>query len=416
MKNRDGYIEHQGAAAHGTRRFNAVAVYRRAEGTSEQALQEAVGKLLSAVEAIELDTLDVLVGIGWSALAGHAAQKELAERHPKIEKLLEPLKPGAKLRVATPGDVIVQVAAELETDRLFALRLAAALLAPAAVLVEESLGVRRGVGREPFGYRGVPKSERESYSQSSVVAPPLIESGAAAGGGWLLYQRLAQDVTQFLALSDARRDEVVGVSQEGDELSGGPGPRSHVGIARAYQSDDKVRLARRGFPYREKGEEGLCFLALAAAPESFGVALDAMSAAGGGDALLAYIEARAGGLYFVPPSAEWLVPGVVQPVELPAAAKELERKAQLILAEVTPAALEYVMTARALGAFKGTLGREEIASELRPIVAAVNWLIAQQKAGSSPTTYDDLTALLAKALAQANAANLEAGEYITFDP
>jgi hypothetical protein len=190
-----------------------------------------------------------------------------------------------------------------------------------------------------------------------------------------------------------------------------------VTIARGYRSADKGWFVRRGFPYREKGEEGLCFLALAAAPERFGEAFDAMTTGpGGADALLAYLEARAGGLYFVPPSAEWLAPGVVEPVELPPAAKDLERKAPLILAEMTPAGLEYAMTARKLGAFKGTLGNESIASDLRPIVDAVNWLIAQQNAGNSPTAYEALRELLAKALAQANAVNQEAGEYITLDP
>jgi deferrochelatase/peroxidase EfeB len=202
--------------------------YERSKGTGDPALREAVARLLAAVEAIELPTLNVLVGIGWSGLTGHAAHKELAQRHPTIPTLLEPLKPGAKLRVATPGDVIVQVAAELETDRLFALRLASALLTPAANLVEESLGVRRGVGREAFGYRDGRKGSDESYSRDRVLELALIESGAARGGGWLIYQRLAQDVTQFQLLSDALRDQVMGISQDGEAPRSGASPRGHA--------------------------------------------------------------------------------------------------------------------------------------------------------------------------------------------
>lgn len=415
MRNATGYRDFQQAAAHGPRRFNAVAVYERTQGTSHQALRQAVGKLLCAVEAIELETLNVLVGIGWSGLAGHDAHKELADRHSTIPTLLEPLKPGAKLRVATPGDVIVQVAAETETDRLFALRLADALLAPQAKILEESLGVRRGVGREPFGYRDGRKGSKE-YSRENVLKLALIESGRAAGGGWLLYQRFAQDVAGFYRLKDAERDDVMGISQNG-EARGRASLRGHVTIAREYRDHGRGGFVRRGFPYREKGEEGLCFLALAAAPEAFEQAHEAMaSGPGGADALLEYIEARAGGLYFAPPSAEWLAPGLVRPVEVPAAAKELERKAPLILAEVTPAALEYVMRARDLGAFKGSVGSEAIVADLRSIVDAVNWLISRQNASNPPTSYRDLTLLLARALAQANAVNLEAGEYITFDP
>ncbi|MGH2897359.1 MAG: hypothetical protein ACREBE_26785, partial [bacterium] len=167
---------------------------------------------------------------------------------------------------------------------------------------------------------------------------------------------------------------------------------------------------------RQSGAEGLCFLALAAHPEAFTKAHDAMAGVvSRQDALLAYVKAVSGGLYFVPPSAEWLSPGV-NPVQVPGVAQGLERKQPLILAEVTPATLEYAMSARRLGGFTGSLGNESIAVDLRPIVQALNWLVARQSAANPPDSYDDLTKLLAKALAQANAVNHEAGEYITLDP
>jgi len=411
-----GYREYQQACAHGPRRFNAVAVYKRAQGTNDGALRAAVGRLLCAVEGIELETLNVLVGIGWSGLGGHPSHAELKKQHPSIPTMLAPLANAPTLRVDTQGDVLVQVAAETETDRLFALRLAEVLLAPEAELREEWFGVRRGLGREAFGYRDV-HTRSEEYSRGGPLELALIKSGAAAGGGWLLYQRFNQNVGAFCALPDADRDDVMGIDPNGGAPRGPATRLGHVVLARKYRGKQKGWFVRRGFPYRERGEEGLCFLALAAAPESFTEAHDAMAGTGGGgtDALLAYVEAREGGVYFVPPSAEWIAPGV-RPIALPHAVKDLERQAPLILAELTPAALEYAMSARKFGAFTGALGQEVIKPELRPSVEAANWLISQMSSTSPSAAYAELAKLLAKSLAQANAANLEAGEYVTLEP
>ena len=415
----DRTLDFQKAAGHGPRRFSAVAVFDRAREVRPDAIRAAAARLMSAVEGIELATLDVLVGVSWPALDGHRAEVEIRTRHDGelAPGLMAPDPRAPSLKIDTQADILVQVAAETESDRLFALRLARAVLAPELVLRDEWLGARRGLGREPFGYRDGLSGSAE-YGDGRQLELSLIDDGAAAGGGWLLYQRFSQELESFLSLDERARDAVIGMSPGGGDPRCEPGGRpGHVLMARAYREEGLGWFVRRGFPYRERGEEGLCFLALCAKLTPFADAHAAMcpSDTSAGDPLLDFIRARDGGIYFVPPSAEWLASGV-RPIEVPDVARPLLRRAPLLLAELAPGALAYAMLARRHGAFPGELGNEEIAPDLMPLVEELHRRIAQLSEFGADQAFAELEEGLRQALRQANAANQEAGEYVTLEP
>lgn len=215
---------------------------------------------------------------------------------------------GATLRFpSTQVQVLVQVSADSRARLLWALRRIRALSAAVLVLEEEVLGGQIGEGREPFGFRdGLLKPSREQIRHTALVSTQPL-----AGASWLLYVRFQQDLSLFSHLSRPAQERVVGRTHDG-ELLADPPAEAHVLRARLHGGGEMPTFIRRGFPFRQSGEEGLAFIAASADPEHYRRSLDALLGTGEGpaDAMLRYATPVAGGLYLAPPRGWFLTQSV----------------------------------------------------------------------------------------------------------
>jgi putative iron-dependent peroxidase len=227
-------------------------------------------------------------------------------------RTLPPVLPreGATTRLpSTQAQVLVQLAADSRERLLWALRRTRTLTSGVLSLQEEVLGGRIGVGREAFGFRdGLRPPSREQVRRTAVVP-----EGPLQGASWLLYLRFQQDLERFARLRPGAQERVVGRTREGELLPSLP-EDSHLARVRAAGTWENTGFIRRGFPFRDHGEEGLAFLSAAATPSLYPRALDVLLGATGGptDALLRYARAVGGGLYLAPPQ-DWFPPSLVPP-------------------------------------------------------------------------------------------------------
>jgi len=214
---------------------------------------------------------------------------------------------GATARLpSTQAQVLVQLAADSREPLLWALRRTTARVSGVLTLQEELLGGRIGVGREAFGFRdGLLTPGREQLQRTA-----LVPEGPLQGASWLLYLRFQQDMERFARLRPGAQERVVGRTREGEPLPSLP-EDSHLARLRAAGTWENTGFIRRGFPFRDKGEEGLAFLAATATPSIYPHALDVLLGTTGGpsDALLRYAHAVGGGLYLAP-SQDWFTPSL----------------------------------------------------------------------------------------------------------
>ena len=175
---------------------------------------------------------------------------------------------------STQGQVLVQLAARTRERLRWALRRTAARVAGVLVPEEEVLGGRIGEGREPFGLPCPPQAP----SRDDVHRGAIVPSGPLAGAAWVLYLRFHQDAAHRPRMRAVR-------------------PAPDTADARDSQ------LIRRGFPFRQAGQEGLAFLAAASDPARFHPAMDTLLGPGG---LLPPHALPVGGGLYLAPSRDWL--------------------------------------------------------------------------------------------------------------
>jgi len=412
----------QGAAEHAPDRFNALALFRASGKVKSSDIVKAVAGLLTQAETIELTpsgTLHVLVAIAPKHLSNHDAAEAIDEQwSQKTEKKLISGAPAMQKLSKEDGqaDVLVQVAASVEDDRVFALRLAEGILRQGGLeLAREWFGTPQLVNRDPFGFRSAIANPWEPKPGTGDAAAQRdefarIADGPLEGASWLLHRQYVQDVDAFIKLDPSKRERVIGTKPNGSDLPDSP-RKSHVGMARRYREEGRGLLVRRGFHFREDGQEGLAFLAIARELEAFLQADEEME---GGDAILDFVTGTGGGVYLVPPTAEWLLAGV-RPAAVPPAAKDVQRyEAPLELLEVVPAFKTYMMLIKLHGTFVGDLGQQRVMPEVANLVREAHKIIAKK---SSPKEWEELAQqmddALNKAITNANAVNDQAGEYIT---
>lgn len=265
--------------------FSGIAVLRLSRGVARPQLREVVSSLHEELSTTQ--GLHLVLGL----------EPVLLPEAPVRPALLPRQGPTTRFP-SSQSHVLVHVSAGNRELLLRSLRRVLALSRGVLSLEEELLGGRIGEGRDAFGFRdGLLRPTREHVRRAA-----LVPSGPLAGASWLLYLRFQQDLERFGRLEPRAQENVVGRTREGEPVVDAPA-EAHVLRARASGAGENRLLIRRGFPFRQGGEEGLAFVAAAADPDSYAHALDALLGAGGRtpDALLRYATAVGGGLYLAPP-------------------------------------------------------------------------------------------------------------------
>jgi deferrochelatase/peroxidase EfeB len=285
MSNVSVPIVYQRALRDDAGRFRSALTFTLRKSAKHSSCLETLATLLAEVDSPELRDapLRILLGVAPQLLHEHPEWPKLARDLDRVQE-----KP-------SNADVFVQIAAETEDERVFALRLVKRVLDAKFQLTEQIHGVRRSFGAEPFGYR------HEGLWTRGDEA--LLSSAEVPGASWLLFLPCVQDLKRFFEATTESQDSAIG--RERQAPVGTPGkPGSHIDRARQAQGGDPSRLSRRSFSYECYEEAGTVFIATAARPEFLAAAEQAML----GDPLMEFTRVEAGGLFFVPPSAKWLAP------------------------------------------------------------------------------------------------------------
>jgi deferrochelatase/peroxidase EfeB len=287
----------QRALLAGPGRFDAVCLYRdSAQGVAVRQIRGAAARLISFFQDSTCcpDNLRVLVALAPTVLEQKVPASFSAEAITSIGNGRFPIGDAA---------VFVQISAQSDAHRMYALRVVNEVLGPVLTSCREIMGARLLNGQETFGFPdGTPGLG--NYSRSVANALP-------ADGAWLLFQRFRQNATEFFrsAKTPLEMALIVGIAPVGTRRSEAqvqkhvaaqPPMHAHVPLMRAA----KATIIRRGFPCRHNGEEGLAFVGVTPAFDTIPHLLRRMNDTP--DALLPFIEAREGGLFYCPPSVDWL--------------------------------------------------------------------------------------------------------------
>ncbi len=337
----------QTALFSGPGRFPALALYR-SRGSRPKHVRARAAALLDEIQQLGLSTEHILVALSPGSLRGHP------DSLPGHD--IRPQDPGNgfefELDAALDVAVMVQISAATAEDRVHALRLVKHVLEDGNHLqiIEELLGDVRTSYREPFGY----PDGRKPSDAADIRGAALISSGDLSGGSWIFYQRFVHDLVEFFKQGENERHAIMGIDFEGDTVPtppSDPATQGHVTLARRVNRDaaGRPQIIRRGFPFRAaNGEEGLVFIGVTNEPLNFKVILQAMlggASSATHDAMLAFVDAVSGGLFFAPPNAAWLAKGQSVPsVSVPLDVTSIERPVDeaVVLYPFTPKGLDYM--------------------------------------------------------------------------
>jgi hypothetical protein len=391
----------QSALLSGPSRFNAVCLYGNPRPSVSAAhIQQAAAQLLLFFEqkANCPDNLKVLLALNPAVLEGmipaNAAPAAIAEIGDGLFKVGD-------------ASVFLQVSAQSDVHRLYALRVIAELFAPLLGSCTEIFGARLLNGQDPFGFQDArPNSETGDYQHAVAAALP-------AGGSWLFYQRFHQDLQKFFSENSTalQQASVMGVppmvdketKQEIDrQLAANAPNESHARLMKQANAS----LVRRGFSCRHDGEEGLAFIGVAAEFATILTLLQKMQ--GEHDRLLGFAYPRAGGLFYCPPSADWLVSGAALDFA-PITTGPLEQGGHLISYDTTTAFYEYLMLLKANDLFDNRDLPTRIGDAARPRMDDLYRALS-----SEPARIKEMQDAELAAFKQAETANAQYDQYITY--
>ena len=259
-------------------------------------LVRAVGKRvpggnLSCVVGFSSDAWDKLFG-----------EPRPAQLHPFRE-----FGTGARVAVATPGDILLHIRAD-ETDLCF--ELATQLmtrLEGAVTTVDEVHGFRNFDMRAMIGFvDGTENPTGNEAAHFTVIGEQ--DDPDFAGGSYVLVQKYLHDMKGWNALSVEAQERIIGRTKLQDiELDEGVKPSwSHSSLTTLEdEAGNEIKILRDNMPFGRpgSGEFGTYFIGYARSPAPIEQMLENMfvgSPPGNYDRLLDFSRAVTGGLFFVP--------------------------------------------------------------------------------------------------------------------
>jgi putative iron-dependent peroxidase len=287
-----------------------------------------VAALVRAVEFRDLEGgLSCVMGFGseaWDRLFG---QPRPAELHPFRE-----IRAGARLAVATPGDLLFHIRAK-RMDLCFELATQfMERIGNAVSPVDEVQGFRFFDDRDLIGFVDGTENPRGSAATDAVLIGD--EDADFAGGSYVIVQKYLHDLGAWNALSTEAQERIIGRSKLSDiELDDSVKPTSaHSALTTIVENGKEVKILRDNMPFGRPahGEFGTYFIGYSRSPRTTEQMLENMFVGrppGNYDRLLDFSRAVTGSLFFVPSATFLEDVGDEQPVaaeQTPEAAGDAE--------------------------------------------------------------------------------------------
>ena len=344
-------------------KFSIILSFNRKPDVSDDAIKQAVASLMNYFSSSKQvpGNINTLIAIN-PALIGYPSKTELLPRSSDHATM-----------PSTQNDAMILASCENVNDTIFVQRVCKNALATTADITECISGSRLRFGQEPFGFYHPEKGKKVNDGIA------IINDGELKGGSWVLAQRYVQHVDTFYQLPRSKRDDVMGAEQVGEDYNPTPTfPESaHTNIAQA--GSRKPLMARRGFTYNANGDEGTYFIGMSESTDFFSQTLNAMLEH---DALLGYTQAVTGGIYYAPPSGDFLdenAPAINTPDSAKALVlldKDSGDAWPLVDYTVIASLLAYLDLLRDGGLFIGPVGNMDINPDVQTMLTASHQILA----------------------------------------
>lgn len=262
--------------------------------------------LLRAVEFRDIEGgLSCVVGFGsdaWERLFGRPRPSEL---HPFRE-----IRGGARLAVATPGDLLFHIRAK-RMDLCFELTTQImARIGDAVTPADEVHGFRYFDDRDLIGFVDGTENPRGQAAVEAVLIGE--EDPVFTAGSYVIVQKYLHDLAGWNALSTEAQERIIGRTKLSDiELDDSAKPTSaHNALTTIVENGKEVKILRDNMPFGRPGhaEFGTYFIGYSRSPRTIEQMLENMFVGkppGNYDRLLDFSRAVTGNLFFVP-SAKFL--------------------------------------------------------------------------------------------------------------
>ncbi len=208
--------------------------------------------------------------------------------------------PGASFP-STQGSLYVFVAGSDASELYDRSKTVVARLADDFVVDEDVSMFKYRDGRDLTGYLDGtenPTADRAHAAAIVSAAEPGLE-----GSSFVAVQRWVHALDRFAALAPEAKDAAIGRRRaDNEEIADAP-PSAHVKRTAQESFDPEAFMVRRSMPFRDRGEEGLYFVAYGESLDRFERVLRRMAGLEDGipDALLGFSRAVTGGYYWCPP-------------------------------------------------------------------------------------------------------------------
>jgi porphyrinogen peroxidase len=233
----------------------------------------------------------------WDRLFG---EKRPAELHPFSE-----IRAGARVAVATPGDILFHIRAQ-RMDLCF--ELAAQIMARLGATVspaDEVHGFAYFDQRDLLGFvDGTENPEGQAAIDAVLVGE---EDMAFAGGSYVIVQKYLHDLLAWNALPTEAQERIIGRTKLSNiELDGAVKPSfAHNELTKIVENGEEIKIVRDNMPFGRagQGDFGTYFIGYSRSPRTIEQMLENMFVGrppGNYDRLLDFSRAVTGNLFFAP--------------------------------------------------------------------------------------------------------------------
>jgi porphyrinogen peroxidase len=269
--------------------------------SAARALCADIANLLRAVGFRDLEgRLSCIVSFGseaWDRLFGEPRPVEL---HPFRE-----FRAGARLAIATPGDILLHIRAR-RMDLCF--ELASQImnsLGDAVAVADEVHGFGFFDQRDLLGFvDGTENPEGQAAKDAVFVGD---EDPSFAGGSYVIVQKYLHDLDAWNALPTEAQERIIGRTKLTNvELDAAVKPSfAHNELTKIVENGEEVKIVRDNMPFGDvgKGDFGTYFIGYARSPRTIEQMLENMfigKPLGNYDRILDFSRAVTGNLFFAP--------------------------------------------------------------------------------------------------------------------
>jgi putative iron-dependent peroxidase len=269
--------------------------------SAARALCADIANLLRAVGFRDLEgRLSCIVSFGseaWDRLFGEPRPVEL---HPFRE-----FRAGARLAIATPGDILFHIRAR-RMDLCF--ELASQImnsLGDAVAVADEVHGFGFFDQRDLLGFvDGTENPEGQAAKDAVFVGD---EDPSFAGGSYVIVQKYLHDLDAWNALPTEAQERIIGRTKLTNvELDAAVKPSfAHNELTKIVENGEEVKIVRDNMPFGDvgKGDFGTYFIGYARSPRTIEQMLENMfigKPLGNYDRILDFSRAVTGNLFFAP--------------------------------------------------------------------------------------------------------------------